>query len=36
VDNSEVEVELIAKQKYPDKIPSVPTVPREEDTACLL
>ncbi len=36
VGDSEVEVELIAKQKYPDKIPSVLTVPREEDMACLL
>jgi len=36
VGDSEVEVELIAKEKYPDKIPSVLTVPREEDMACLL
>lgn len=36
VGDSEVEVELIAKQKYPDKIPSVLTIPREEDMACLL
>jgi hypothetical protein len=36
VGDSEVEVELIAKEKYPNKIPSVLTVPREEDMACLL
>jgi hypothetical protein len=36
IGNTEVEVELIAKQKYPDKIPSVLTIPREEDMACLL
>jgi hypothetical protein len=36
VGNTELEVELIARQKYPDKIPSVLTVPREEDMACLL
>lgn len=36
VGDSEVEVELIAKQKYPDKTPSILTVPREEDMACLL
>jgi peptide subunit release factor RF-3 len=36
VGDTEVEVEQIAKQKYPDKIPSVLTVPREEDMACLL
>jgi hypothetical protein len=36
VGDSEVEVELIAKQKHPNKIPSVLTVPREEDMACLL
>ena len=30
------EVESIAKKQYPDKIPSVLTVPREEDMACLL
>ena len=30
------EVELIAKQKYRDKIPSVLTIRREEDMACLL
>ena len=36
VGESEVEVELIAKQKYPHRIPSVLTVPREEDMACLL
>ena len=36
VGDSEVEVELIAKEKYPNKIPSVLTIPREEDMACLL
>jgi len=36
VGESEVEVELIAKEKYPNKIPSVLTIPREEDMACLL
>jgi hypothetical protein len=36
VGENEVDVELIAKEKYPDKIPSVLTVPREEDMACLL
>jgi hypothetical protein len=36
VGDTEVEVEAIAKQKYPDKIPSVLTIPREEDLACLL
>lgn len=36
VGDTEVEVELIARQKYPDKIPSVLTIPREEDMACLL
>jgi len=36
IGNTEVEVELIAKQKYPNKIPSVLTIPREEDMACLL
>lgn len=36
IGNTEVEVELIAKQKFPDKIPSVLTIPREEDMACLL
>jgi len=36
IGESEVEVESVAKQKYPDKIPSVLTVPREEDMACLL
>jgi hypothetical protein len=36
VGDNEVEVESIAKQKYPNKIPSVLTVPREEDMACLL
>jgi hypothetical protein len=36
IGNTEVEVELIAKQKYPDKIPSVLTIPREEDMVCLL
>jgi hypothetical protein len=34
--DTEVEAERIAKQKYPDRIPSVLTVPREEDMACLL
>ncbi len=34
--DTEVETEKIAKQKFPDKIPSVLTVPREEDMACLL
>lgn len=36
VGDSEVEVESIAKQKYPDRIPSVLTIPREEDMACRL
>jgi hypothetical protein len=36
VGESEVDVELIAKEKYPNKIPSVLTIPREEDMACLL
>jgi hypothetical protein len=36
VGDSEVEVELIAKEKYPNKIPSVLTIPHEEDMACLL
>ena len=36
VGDTELEVELIAKKKYPGKIPSVLTVPREEDMACLL
>jgi hypothetical protein len=36
VGDSEVEVELIAKEKYPNKIPSVLRIPREEDMACLL
>ena len=36
VGDNEVEVELIAKEKYPNKIPSVLTIPREEDMACLL
>jgi len=36
VGENELDVELIAKEKYPDKIPSVLTVPREEDMACLL
>jgi hypothetical protein len=36
VGDSEVEVELIAKEKYPNKVPSVLTIPREEDMACLL
>ena len=36
VGDSEVDVELIAKEKYPGRIPSVLTVPREEDMACLL
>ncbi len=36
IGNTEVEVALIAKQKYPNKIPSVLTIPREEDMACLL
>jgi hypothetical protein len=36
VGESEVEVELLAKEKYPNKIPSVLTIPREEDMACLL
>jgi len=36
VGESEVDVELIAKEKYPNKTPSVLTIPREEDMACLL
>ncbi len=36
VGDNEVEVELIAKEKYPNKIPSVLTIPCEEDMACLL
>jgi hypothetical protein len=36
VGENEVDVESIAKEKYPGKIPSVLTVPREEDMACLL
>ena len=36
VGESEVDVELVAKEKYPGKIPSVLTVPREEDMSCLL
>ncbi|MGQ9648116.1 MAG: DUF5678 domain-containing protein [Thermodesulfobacteriota bacterium] len=36
VGDNEVEVASVAKEKYPDKIPSVLTVPREEDMACLL
>ena len=36
VGDTELEVELIAKQKYPDKMPSVLRVPREEEMACLL
>jgi len=36
IGDTEVEVESIAKQKYPKKIPSVLTIPREEDMACLL
>jgi hypothetical protein len=36
IGDSEVEGELVAKEKYPDKIPSVLTVPDEEDMACLL
>ena len=36
IGDSEVEGELVAKEKYPDKIPSVLTVPGEEDMACLL
>jgi hypothetical protein len=36
IGGTEVEVESIAKKQYPDKIPSVLTVPREEDMACLL
>jgi Family of unknown function (DUF5678) len=36
VGENELDVKLIAKEKYPDKIPSVLTVPREEDMACLL
>ena len=36
VGENELDVELIAKEKYPDKIPSVLTVPREEDMAYLL
>jgi hypothetical protein len=36
VADSEVEVELIAREKFPNKIPSVLTIPREEDMACLL
>lgn len=34
--DTEVEAKTIAKQKYPDRIPSVLTIPREEDMACLL
>jgi hypothetical protein len=36
IGGTEVEVESIAKKQYPDKIPSVLTIPCEEDTACLL
>lgn len=36
VGDSEVEVEFIGRQEYPDRIPSVLTVPMEEDMACLL
>ncbi len=36
VGDTELEVELIAKKKFPGKIPSVLTIPREEDMACLL
>jgi hypothetical protein len=36
VGESELEVELIAKEKYPNRTPSVLTIPREEDMACLL
>jgi hypothetical protein len=36
VGDSELDVELVAKEKYPGRIPSVLTVPREEDMACLL
>ncbi len=36
IGDTEVEVDRIARQKYPDKIPSILTVPREEDMACLL
>ncbi len=36
VGDTEVEVDRIARQKYPDKMPSILTVPREEDMACLL
>jgi hypothetical protein len=36
VGDNEVEVESVAKEKYPNKIPSVLTIPREEDMACRL
>jgi hypothetical protein len=36
VGENEADVELMAKERYPDRIPSVLTVPREEDMACLL
>jgi hypothetical protein len=36
VAENEFDAELMAKEKYPDKTPSVLTVPREEDMACLL
>ncbi len=36
IGDTEVEVDRIARQKYPDKMPSILTVPREEDMACLL
>ena len=36
VAENELDAAWMAKEKYPDKIPSVLTVPREEDTACPL
>jgi hypothetical protein len=36
VGKTEKEVDEIARQRYPDKIPFVTTLPSEEDFVCLL
>lgn len=36
IGKTEKEVDQIAREKYPDKIPFVTTLPSEEDFVCLL